>query len=93
MSRQRRMFAMLASVDMRFADRLCGMATVVKFLQMIKKGRDFVVYSLAVDESSDTTDTVQLALFICGVNSTLKVYRRNTGCEIHARDNSGKRLS
>lgn len=32
----------------------------------MEKGKDFPEYSVAVDESTDTTDTAQLATFICG---------------------------
>lgn len=33
--------------------------------QLMEKGKDFVAFSLAVDEGSDTSDTAQLAVFIC----------------------------
>lgn len=33
--------------------------------QLMEKGKDFIEYSVAVDESTDT-DTAQLAIFICG---------------------------
>uniref|UniRef100_A0A0L8G398 DUF4371 domain-containing protein n=1 Tax=Octopus bimaculoides TaxID=37653 RepID=A0A0L8G398_OCTBM len=44
-----------------------------------KKGKDFVAYSLAVDESNDTTDTAQLTIFIRGVDSSLKVTEEISG--------------
>ena len=37
----------------------------------MEKGKDFIAYSLAVDESSDTTDTAKLSIFIRGVDSEL----------------------
>lgn len=39
--------------------------------QLIKKGKDFIAYSLAVDESSGTSDTAQLSICIRGVDSSL----------------------
>ena len=41
--------------------------------QLMKKGKYFIVYSLAVDRSSDTSDTAQLSIFIRGVDSSLCV--------------------
>ncbi|XP_026025096.1 general transcription factor II-I repeat domain-containing protein 2-like [Astatotilapia calliptera] len=41
--------------------------------QLMEKGNSFVAFSLAVDESSDASDTAQLSVFICGVDSTLCV--------------------
>lgn len=48
------------------------MATDLK-TQLIERGKNFVAYSLAVDESTDMTDTAQLAIFIRGVDSSLCV--------------------
>ena len=39
----------------------------------MEKGKDFIAYSLAVDESSDTSGTAQLSIFIHGVDSSLCV--------------------
>ncbi|KAL3992366.1 KRAB domain-containing zinc finger protein [Sarotherodon galilaeus] len=41
--------------------------------QLVEKGKDFIAYSLAVDESTDTTDIAQLSIFIRGVYSSLTV--------------------
>ncbi|XP_015743109.2 general transcription factor II-I repeat domain-containing protein 2A-like [Python bivittatus] len=41
--------------------------------QLSERSKDFFAYSLAVDESTDMTDTAQLAIFICGVDSNLRV--------------------
>ena len=79
------MFANVSLSRNTVADRVCEMATDVK-TQLIEKGKDFVAYSLAVDESSDTTDTAQLGIFIRGVDSSLNVTE-----EIYAWDNNRKR--
>lgn len=47
--------------------------------QLVGKGKDFITYSLAVDESSDTSDTAQLSIFICGVDSSLCVTEEPLG--------------
>ena len=52
------------------ADRVCEMATDLN-TQSTERGKDFVAYSLAVDESTDTTDTAHLTIFIRGVDSSL----------------------
>ena len=54
------------------AERVCELSTN-RHKQLIKKGKDFVVYSLAVDESSDTSNTAQLSIFVHGVDSSLCV--------------------
>ncbi|KAI3353881.1 hypothetical protein L3Q82_005096 [Scortum barcoo] len=41
--------------------------------QLVKKGKDFIAYSLAVDESTDISDIAQLSVFIRGVDSSLNV--------------------
>ncbi|XP_062422358.1 general transcription factor II-I repeat domain-containing protein 2-like [Pungitius pungitius] len=41
--------------------------------QLVKKGKDFIAYSLAVDESTDISDIAQLSIFIRGVDSSLSV--------------------
>ena len=41
--------------------------------QLIKNGRDFYCILFAVDESSDTSDTAQLSIFIRGVDWSLCV--------------------
>ena len=54
------------------ADRACELATNLH-KQLMEKGKDFISYSLAVDESSDTSGTAQLSIFIRGVDSSLCV--------------------
>ncbi|KAL7883514.1 hypothetical protein SRHO_G00011720 [Serrasalmus rhombeus] len=54
------------------ADRVCEMATDLR-TQLSERSKDFTADSLAVDESPDTTDTAQLAIFIPGVDSNLRV--------------------
>ena len=39
--------------------------------QLMGKGEDLIAYSLAVDESSEASDTAQLSIFIPGVDLTL----------------------
>lgn len=39
--------------------------------QPVEKGKDFIAYSLAVDESTDISDIAQLSIFIRGVDSSL----------------------
>ena len=41
--------------------------------QLINRGKDFIAYPLAVDESSDTSDTDQLSIFIRRVDLSLCV--------------------
>uniref|UniRef100_A0A0L8FL79 Uncharacterized protein n=1 Tax=Octopus bimaculoides TaxID=37653 RepID=A0A0L8FL79_OCTBM len=69
---KKQMFANVSLSGNTIADRVCEKATDVK-TQLIEKCRDFVAYSLAVDESNDTTDTAQLAIFVRGVVSSLNV--------------------
>ncbi|CAI9724707.1 Hypothetical predicted protein [Octopus vulgaris] len=54
------------------ADWVCEMVNDLK-TQLIENGKDFVVYSFAVDETTDTTDTTHLAVFIRGMDSNLFV--------------------
>ena len=66
---------MLANVSLSrntVADRVCEMATDLR-TQLSERSKDFIAYSLAVDESTDMTDTAQLAIFIRGVDSDLRV--------------------
>lgn len=42
-------------------------------IQLKDKPEDFVAYSLAVDESADRMDTVQLSIFIQGVDTQFSV--------------------
>ena len=40
---------------------------------MSKRSKDFIAYSLAVDESTEITDTALLAIFIHGADSNLRL--------------------
>ncbi|KAF7644312.1 hypothetical protein LDENG_00224250 [Lucifuga dentata] len=51
-------------------DHVCELSTGLQ-AQLMEKGKDFTAYLLAVDDSSDATDTVQLSIFIRGVDSSL----------------------
>lgn len=42
-------------------------------LQLKEKIKEFTKFSLAVDESTDTVDTAQLAVFIRGINSNFEI--------------------
>ena len=46
----------------------------------MEKGKIFIAYSLAVDKSSDTSDTAQLSIFIRGVDSESVHYRGLNQC-------------
>ena len=52
------------------ADCVCDLATDLQ-QQLVGKGKYFIAFSIAVDESSDASDTAQLSIFIPGVDSTL----------------------
>ena len=54
------------------AERMCELS-INLHEHLMKKGKYFIVYSLAVDRSSDTSDTAQLSIFIRGVDSSLCV--------------------
>ena len=54
------------------AERTCDLATNL-YDQLMEKVKDFVSFSLAVDESTDASDTAQLSVFIRGVDSNLCV--------------------
>ncbi|KAL0163337.1 hypothetical protein M9458_042733, partial [Cirrhinus mrigala] len=71
------------------ADRVCDLATDLQG-QLIEKGKDFIAYSLAVDESADTTDTAQLAVFIRGVDSSLCVTEELLGIKSMHGTTTGK---
>ena len=43
------------------AERVCELSTNLH-KQLIKKGKDFIAYSLDVDESSDTSNTLSVEL-------------------------------
>ncbi len=47
------------------ADRVCEMATDLR-TQLCERSKNFIAYSLAVDESTDMMDIAQLAIFIRG---------------------------
>ena len=73
------------------ADCVCDLATDLK-QQLMGKGKYFVAYSLAVDESSDTSDTAQLSIFIRGVDSTLCVTEELLGLKSMHGTTTGKDL-
>ncbi|XP_074513327.1 general transcription factor II-I repeat domain-containing protein 2-like [Sebastes fasciatus] len=73
------------------ADRVRELATNLQ-QQLVGKGKDFIAYSLAVDESSDTSDTAQLSIFIRGVDSSLCVTEELLGLRSMHGTTTGKDL-
>ncbi|KAK0133129.1 General transcription factor II-I repeat domain-containing protein 2 [Merluccius polli] len=73
------------------ADRTCDLATNL-FDQLMEKGKYSVAFSLAVDESSDTSDTAQLAVFIRGVDSNLCVTEELLGLKSMNGPTTGKEI-
>lgn len=58
--------------------------------QLKEKGKDFIAYSLAMDQSRDITDTAQLSIFICGVNSDLCITEELLGIKAMHGTTTGK---
>ncbi|KAM4566993.1 general transcription factor II-I repeat domain-containing protein 2-like [Odontesthes bonariensis] len=54
------------------AERVDQLSTNIKE-QLVRKGKDFIAYSLAVDESTDTSDIAQLSIFVRGVDSSMSI--------------------
>ena len=79
------------SLSRTVADCVCHLAADLQ-QQLMGKGKYFIAYSLAVDESSDTSDTAQLSIFICGVNSTLCVTEELLGFKSMHGTTKGKDL-
>lgn len=69
--------------------RICELSTDLHE-QLIKKGKDFIAYSLALDESSDTSDTAQLSVFIHGVDPSLCVTEELLGLKSMHGTTTGK---
>jgi len=73
------------------ADRTCDLATSL-YDQLLEKGKDFVAFSLAVDESSNTSITAQLPVFIQGVDSNLSVTEEFLGLKSTHGTTTGKEI-
>ena len=73
------------------ADRTCDLATNL-YDQLMEKGKDFVAFSLAVDESCDASDTAQLSVFIRGVDSNLCVTEELLGFKSMHGTTTGKEI-
>ncbi|XP_072891523.1 general transcription factor II-I repeat domain-containing protein 2-like [Hemitrygon akajei] len=73
------------------ADRVRELTTNLQ-QQLVGKGRDLIAYSLAVDESRDTSDTAQLSIFIRGVDSSLCVTEELLGLRSMHGTTTGKDL-
>ena len=73
------------------ADRVCELSTNLQ-QQLMEKGKQFIAYSLAVDESTDTSDTAQLSIFIRAVDSSLRVTEELLGLKSMHGTTTGKDL-
>uniref|UniRef100_A0AAZ3REG1 SPIN-DOC-like zinc-finger domain-containing protein n=1 Tax=Oncorhynchus tshawytscha TaxID=74940 RepID=A0AAZ3REG1_ONCTS len=73
------------------SDRTCDLATNL-YDQLMEKGKDFVAFSLAVDESCDASDTAQLSVFIRGVDSNLCVTEELLGFKSMHGTTTGKEI-
>ncbi|XP_061765856.1 general transcription factor II-I repeat domain-containing protein 2-like [Nerophis ophidion] len=60
--------------------------------QLMEKGKDFVSFSLAVDESTDASDTAQLSVFIRGVDSNMCVTEELLGFKSMHGTTTGKEI-
>ena len=60
--------------------------------QLMIASKDFVCFSLALDESTDEEDTAQLLIFICGVNRNFVVMEELLGLESMKDTTTGKDL-
>uniref|UniRef100_A0A3B3IFR8 Uncharacterized protein n=1 Tax=Oryzias latipes TaxID=8090 RepID=A0A3B3IFR8_ORYLA len=69
---KRQLFSNVSLSRNTVAERIDQLSTNLKE-QLVGKGKDFIAYSLAVDESTDTSDIAQLSIFIRGVDSSLSI--------------------
>ena len=69
---KRQLFSNVSLSRNTVAEHIDQLSTNLKE-QLVGKGKDFIAYSLAVDESTDTSDIAQLSIFICGVDSSLSI--------------------
>ncbi|XP_076135597.1 general transcription factor II-I repeat domain-containing protein 2, partial [Alosa pseudoharengus] len=68
----RQLFANVSLSRNTVAERVDQLSTNLKE-QLVEKGKYFIAYSLAVDESTDITNIAQLSIFIRGVDSSLSI--------------------
>lgn len=69
---KRQLFPNISLSRNTFADRVDLLSNNLKE-QLVTKGKDFIAFSLAVDESIDISNIAQLSVFIRGVDSSLNV--------------------
>ena len=69
---KRQAFVNISLTRNTVADRISDLAGDLDN-QLKRKVKSFIAFSVAIDESTDITDVVQLAIFIRGVGDTLKV--------------------
>ena len=60
--------------------------------QLMVASKDFVCFSLALDESTDEEDTAQLSIFNCGINRNFVVTKESLGLESMKDTTTGKGL-
>ena len=73
------------------AERTRELATNLH-VQLMEKVKDFVSFSLAVDESTDASDTAQLSVFVRGVDSNLCVTEELLGFKPMHGTTTGKEI-
>eukprot|EP00066_Takifugu_rubripes_P014554 XP_011603820.1 PREDICTED: general transcription factor II-I repeat domain-containing protein 2-like [Takifugu rubripes] len=69
---KRQAFANISLTRNTIADRISDLSMDLDS-QLKNKVKDFIAFSVAIDESTDITDVAQLAIFIRGVDDTLTV--------------------
>ena len=73
------------------ADSACELATNIH-KQLMEMRKDFIAYSLAVDENSGTSATAQVSIFIRGVYSSLCVTEELLGLKSMHGTTTGKEI-
>ncbi len=88
---KRQLFLNVSLTRNTVAERVQQLSTNLK-QQLLGKGKDFIAFSLAVDESTDTSDIAQLSIFIRGVDSSLCVTEEFLGLRPMHGTTTGKDL-
>ena len=69
---KKKLFENISLSRMTISRRIEYLATDIK-LSLVKRASEFEYYSLALDESTDATDTAQLAVFVRGIDSEFNI--------------------